>query len=133
MTVTTLEGLNKLERITFIIETTTLKIRKLNQYKQPGSDGLYPIELKELINEMSPCLYIVFSNSADQRKAPSGWKLPNVVQLFKKGERDNPANYRPISLTLVPCKIFEFILADLIVEHLEKENLLLNMSAWFQT
>ena len=54
-----------------------------------------------------------------------------MAPLFKKGAKDNPANYRPISLTSVPCKIFESIIADLIVEHLEKENLLLSSQPGF--
>ena len=77
-------------------------------------------------------MYSIFRNSAVQRKAPSGWKQANVAPLFKKGAKDNPANYRPISLTSVPCKIFESIIADLIVEHLEKENLLLNSQHGFR-
>ena len=32
--------------------------------------------------------------------------------VFKKGSRKNPANYRPISLTSIPCKIFEHIISS---------------------
>ena len=36
------EGPNKLERITFTIETIKLEIRKLNRYKSQGPGGLHP-------------------------------------------------------------------------------------------
>ena len=50
----------------------------------------------------------------------SEWKLGNVTPLFKKGDKSNPGNYRPISLTSVVCKLMESILRDKIVEFLEK-------------
>ena len=52
------------------------------------------------------------------------WKLANVTPLFKKGDKSNPGNYRPISLTSVVCKLMESILRDKIVEFLEKNNII---------
>jgi hypothetical protein len=43
---------------------------------------------------------------------PSAWKVANVTPLYKKGSKANPGNYRPISLTHVPCKIMESIITD---------------------
>lgn len=37
------------------------------------------------------------------------WKLANVVQIFKNGKRDDPANYRPVTFTSVPGRISEKI------------------------
>ena len=45
---------------------------------------------------------------------------------FKKGERANPANYRPISLTSVWCKLMEHILHSSSMKHLEHQNILSN-------
>ena len=44
------------------------------------------------------------------------------VQSLKKVER-NPGNYRPISLTSVPCKLMERIICDAIVKHMTDNNL----------
>ena len=41
---------------------------------------------------------------------------------FKKGEKI-PGNYRPISLTSVPCKLMERIIRDAIVKHMTDNNL----------
>ena len=54
----------------------------------------------------------------------SEWKLANITPLFKKGDKSNPGNYRPISLTSVVCKLMESILRDKIVEFLEKNNII---------
>ena len=46
---------------------------------------------------------------------PDDWKKANVSAIFKKGDKENPGNYRPISLTSQVCKIFESMLRDAIV------------------
>ena len=96
----------------------------MDKFKAPGPDDIYPREIKELEDEIAPHLYKFFRKSADERKAPQGWKLGNVPPIYKKGPKEEPGNYRPVCLTSVPCKIFESIIADLIVDHLEKNNLL---------
>jgi hypothetical protein len=37
--------------------------------------------------------------------------------LFKKGEKSDPRNYRPVSLTSVVCKLMEKLVRHLIVDH----------------
>ena len=63
----------------------------------------------------------------------SEWKLANVTPLFKKGDKSNPGNYRPISLTSVVCKLMESILRDKIVEFLEKNNIIRDSHTVFVT
>ena len=65
-----------------------------------------------------------FSIYPCEREKLSEWKLANVTPLFKKGDKSNPGNYRPISLTSVVCKLMESILRDKIVEFLEKNNII---------
>ena len=55
---------------------------------------------------------------------PDGWKLANVVSIFKKGDRTQSQNYQPISLTSILCRLMESILRDAIVEHLKVNNLI---------
>jgi hypothetical protein len=35
------------------------------------------------------------------------WKMAQVIPIFKKEARNDKANYRPVSLTAIPCKIME--------------------------
>ena len=56
-------------------------------------------------------------------KLPAERKCANVTAIFKKGERKDPANYRPISLTSVPGKIMERLVRNTLVEHMVENNL----------
>ena len=47
-----------------------------------------------------------------------------VAPIFKKGSRHLAENYRPVSLTSVPCKIMEHIICSHIRGHLDKHNIL---------
>ena len=55
---------------------------------------------------------------------PEDWKKANVVPIFKKGRRVDPANYRPISLTSILGKILEKFIKEAILEGLAQANIL---------
>jgi len=47
-----------------------------------------------------------------------------VVPIFKKGNAADPQNYRPISITSVPCRILERIIKDALIIYLKTHGLL---------
>ena len=61
-------------------------------------------------------LSIIFNQIFKTGKIPDKWKLANVVPVFKKGDKSSVTNYRPISLTSLPMKIFENCIKDLIIQ-----------------
>ena len=73
--------------------------------KSPGPDKIYPRILKEVKEAICKPLCAIFNLSLRTGKVVSEWKLANVTPLFKKGDKFNPGNYRPISLTSVVCKL----------------------------
>ena len=62
---------------------------------------------------------------------PQEWKEARVSPLFKKGKRDKPENYRPVSLTSIVGKILESIIKDNLVEHLDRHRLIRNSQHGF--
>lgn len=126
------QGNNPLRKIDITLERVREKIRKLNANKSPGPDGFYPREIKEVEIELAPHFYDIFKASVEQKKSVLDWKLQNITPLFKKGSKDKPGNHRPVSLTSVPGKMLESIIAEDITKHLEANNLLSNSQHGFR-
>ena len=42
-------------------------------------------------------------------RRPKDWKTANITPIHKKGPQDIANNYRPISLTSIPCKLLEHV------------------------
>ena len=71
-----------------------------------------------------PLLAELFQNSIDTGIIPDDWLTANVVGIYKKGDKQEPANYRPVSLTSVMCKVLEHIIYSQIMSHYNKHNFL---------
>ena len=94
------------------------------QSKALGPDELHPRVLKELATELGPVFAHIFQQSIDTGEIPKEWSLANICPLFKKSDRSLACNYRPVSLTCVPCKLLEHIVCSNIMAHLDEYKLL---------
>ena len=61
----------------------------------------------------------LFEKSLREGRVPEDWRRANVVPIYKAGDRGRAMNYRPVSLTCQLCKVFEKLVRDELVEHLE--------------
>jgi len=52
-------------------------------------------------DEIAPVLAVIFTQSLNLGNLPKDWLTANVTPIFKKGDRANPSNYQPISLTSI--------------------------------
>ena len=107
-----------LQDIMFTKEKVKAKLAKLKPSSAPGPDMIWPRVLCKLASTLSFPLAIIFSTCMAKGYVPPDWKLANVTPIFKKGSKGDPANYRPVSLTSVCCKVMESIIRDSIVDHL---------------
>ena len=107
------------------------KISDLKISSAPGPDGITPRLLKLGGDSISAALAYIFNKSLESGDVPEDWKVANVTPIFKKGGKGDPGNYRPVSLTSIPCKILEACIKDVIVNHLVSQSLIKNSQHGF--
>ncbi|KAK4806205.1 hypothetical protein QYF61_001128 [Mycteria americana] len=94
-------------------------LHHLDTHKSMGPDGIHPRVLKELADVLTKPLSIIYQQSWLTGEVPADWRLANVTPIFKKGRKEDPGNYRPVSLTSVPGKLMEQIILSAITWHVE--------------
>ena len=89
------------------IAETRLILENIDVTKASGPDNISGRILKECAKEISPSLTRLFNLSLSLGNVPESWKLANVSPIFKKGDKENCSNYRPISLLCIVSKVLE--------------------------
>jgi len=118
--------------ISFTIQGIESLLSNLDPNKAPGPDQIPSYILKHCAQEFAPILKVIFTQSLSSSSLPKDWLTANISPIFKKGTRNNPANYRPISLTSVCCKTMEHIISHHIMSHLQSNHILTNQQHGFR-
>ena len=100
------------------------QIKAANRGAAPGPDEL-PMEFyaqtKEIISLPLALLYNLIGQTG---RVPEKFKVTKVKMLYKKKAKDDPQNYRPLSMSNHLGKIWEKIMNQHLKTHLEKHGLL---------
>ena len=110
--------------ITVTEEGVKRLLQKTNPQKTSGPDMIPARSLKECAEDLAPILTVIFSKSLQAGIVPDDWKTANVSAVFKKGQRYDPANYRPVSLTCLCCKMLEHIIVSNVMKHVHSNKIL---------
>ena len=122
----------RLDRITTNENEVESLLRRINTNKSSGLDGIGNWVLKHCAESLSFPYSKLFNKSLETGIFPSQWKQANVCPVFKKDNKSDKTNYRPISLLSSSSKILEKIVYKRLYEYLMDNNLLIEQNSGFK-
>ena len=109
-------------------------IMNLDWSKAFGCDYILVVVLKICEPELSYILAELFNNCLKESSFANCWKVSLVVPVFKiPGEKSTTKNYCSVSLLLVVSKVFEKLVNNRIVDHLEQCGLFSDFQYGFKS
>ncbi|GBP80705.1 LINE-1 retrotransposable element ORF2 protein [Eumeta japonica] len=97
-------------------------IDSLKSDKAPGPDGITNEILKESKRVITPVLTDMFNEILNTETIPQRWTETNIILLYKKGDKYEIGNYRPISLMSNIYKLFTKIILNRIEKRLDEHQ-----------
>ena len=82
--------------------------------------------------EITPAITYLFNKSLELGRVPKDWLDAHIVPVFKKGDKNTPSNYRPVSLACILCKILKHIIQSSIMKHLDTHKILTDSQHGFR-
>ena len=99
-------------------------LKNLKAHTPTGPYAIPAYILKTAVDELAPALALLFQLSMDQGEISQDWKQALVVPIFKKRDKHQPTNYRPVTLTSITCKLIEHIIHSNIIHHFDQYRVL---------
>ncbi|KAK4807414.1 hypothetical protein QYF61_001177 [Mycteria americana] len=99
-------------------------LHHLDTHKSTGPDGIHPRVLRELADVLTKPLSVIYQQSWLTEEVPVDWRSENVMPIYKKGWKEDPGNYRPVSLTSVLGKVVEQIILSAIMWHVQDNQVI---------
>ena len=111
-----------------LLLTNTDEVKKiisnLKTNKAAGDDNVRPGLLKRCWESLTKPITHIINLSFSTGIVPDQLKLAKVIPVFKKKDKQDPGNYRPISLLSIINKIMEKVMYTRVMSFLNKNNIL---------
>jgi len=106
---------------------------ELSADKATSPDGVGNLVLKNCATSLRVPISIIANKSIVSGVFPTKWKSANVVRVYKKkGDKQLPSSYRPISLLSSMSKVIERAVYNELYDHCIKNNLLSEKNSGFK-
>ena len=107
-------------------------IKNLDSNKSTKSTSV-PIKFIKLSSQIiTPIVTKIFNHCIEQEIFPDNLKAAEIIPVYKKGDKNQCCNHRPISLLDPFSKIFETHIYNQINQFINKHNLLHNFQYGFR-
>jgi len=93
-------------------------------HKSMGPNGMHTRVLRELADVVAEPLSIIFERSWRTGEVPEDWRRASVIPIFKKGKKEDPGNYRPVSLISIPGKVMEQLILEVVIKQVEEKKVI---------
>ena len=124
----------KLHNISITTKLVNKVIMNLDLSKVSGPDYIPVVVLKNCEPGLSYILAELFNMCWKESCFPDCWKVLSGILVFKNvGERSTAKSYHPVSLLSVVSKVFEKLVNNRIVDHLEKCGLFSDFQYGFRS
>ncbi|PNF19496.1 hypothetical protein B7P43_G02324, partial [Cryptotermes secundus] len=111
------------------IEDIIKSLKTKNSY---GYDGISTKILKVSSPYISSPLTYLCNRMLTTGNFPLRLKFSEIKPIYKKGDKNDTSNYRPISLLTSISKIFEKVIYNRMQQHIKKNNILANEQFGFR-
>jgi hypothetical protein len=115
---------NCITDIIFSRDTVLEKFKKLKTSKSSGPDFITANVLKNCAEPLSTPASDLMQQSFKSGCIPPDWKTAIVRPIFKKGDKFDASNYRPISLTSLVVKVMESVMYDQVIKFFSDHHLI---------
>jgi len=99
-------------------------LSNLDAHKSMGPDGMHPRVLRELADIVAEPPSIIFERSWRTGEVPEDWRKVHITPIFKKGKKEDPGNYRSVSLTSILGKMMEQLILEVIIKQVEEKKVI---------
>ena len=120
----TVPSTTNLTSVTFTPASVLKALKTIKCKSAPGPDSMSPCLLFNLRYTLCNNLSFLFTELFNEGVLPPVWLTSIVTPVFKKGLVSDPANYRPISLTCIACRVMEKIVKDTVMSYLYDHKLI---------
>ena len=112
--------------------TVNTLLSKLSTTKASGYDHISARLLKDAADVISHPLSLIFNKSIKSGIFPDKWKIAKITPIHKANAKNDPNNYRPISVLPIVAKVFEKVVFSQLYTYLTTNNLLTKLQSGFR-
>ena len=108
------------------------ELSRLNPKKSCGIDGMQARFIKDAASEIKVPITYIINLSILSNTVPNEFKYARIKPVFKKGNRNLPENYRPVSILTVVSKVLEKAIYIQLETYLKNNNILYSHQSGFR-
>ena len=118
--------------MTWLCKLFRKAFKKLERNKAIGCDGLNGNIIIDVYDSIKAIPFKIFKTSFEEAIFPEKIKIAKVSPSFKKGDKENVENYRPISILPIFSKVLQRIMYNRLYEYFMNNSLLHKNQLGFQ-